>query len=567
MRQLLSLCTAALLFGCPSTSGPQGDIGPQGVTGQQGPSGPTGAQGPAGERGEKGDQGEVIFIDGGAARGPAGESVRVIALNTGDAACAQGGVRLVVDGGSAVVCNGAPGLAGPMGMPGPQGTPGLNVTVSAVFADGGCATGGVRLTAAGGTSTLVCNGAAGPAGGPGTQGPAGVAGPTGPVGAAGAQGAQGPPGQQGPAGPQGIAGAQGPAGAQGAQGPAGLAGTAGPQGPAGSAGAQGPVGAPGSAGPAGASVTITALGLGDTSCPFGGSRFTVGATSATACNGAPGGSGGSGSGGGSDAGVSEKVTFAGFTSTTHTGNLGGRTGANAICNAQFGGSHFCTDWEYDQAAPPGPIPNGTTWVDEGDSNTSSRFFRRYNEQLYTCVNWTNDLAVSTWGGNQVRGSAINSAGEFVTTWVSASNGGCQVPRALPCCRGGSLVRFRGYTANTYTGNLGGRAGANAICNANFSRSHFCSDWEWDQAGSPGPVPNGSVWMDEGDSNAQTSRFHRRQNEQLYTCVNWTNDLAVSTWGGNQVRGSAVNAVGEFVSTWVSASNGGCQTPRALPCCE
>lgn len=549
MRQLLSLCTAALLFGCPSTSGPQGETGPQGVTGQQGPSGPTGPQGPAGERGEKGDQGEVIFVDGGAARGPAGESVRVIALNAGDAACAQGGVRLVVDGGSAVVCNGAPGLAGAMGMPGPQGTPGLNVTVSAVFADGGCATGGVRLTAAGGTSTLVCNGAAGPSGGPGAQGPAGVPGPTGPTG---------------PAGAAGSAGAQGPQGPAGAQGPQGLAGAQGPQGPA---GAQGPAGLPGAAGPAGASVTITALGLGDTSCPFGGSRFTVGATSATACNGAPGGSGGSGSGGGADAGVSEKVTFAGFTSTTHTGNLGGRTGANAICNAQFSESHFCTDWEYDQAAPPAPIPNGTTWIDSGDSDPSSRYFRQYGNQLSTCMNWTNDQALSLFGGNLVRGRALNSVGEFVSTFVSASSGGCQIARALPCCRGGSLVRFRGYTTNTYTGNLGGRAGANAICNANFSRSHFCTDWEWDQAGSPGPVPNGNVWMDSGDSNAQTSRYHRQFGNQLSTCVNWTNDLAVSTFGGNQVRGRVVNAVGEFVSTFVSAANGGCQTPRALPCCE
>ena len=261
------------------------------------------------------------------------------------------------------------------------------------------------------------------------------------------------------------------------------------------------------------------------------------------------------------------MTFAGFTATTHTGNLGGRTGANAICNAQFASSHFCTDWEYDQAAPPGPIPNGTAWVDDGDSNTSSRFFRQYNNQLYTCVNWTNDLAAGMWSSNLVRGQAINSVGEFVSTWVSASNGGCQVARALACCRGGSLVRFRGYTANTYTGNLGGRAGANAICNANFSRSHFCTDWEWDQAGSPGPVPNGSVWVDDGDANAQTSRYHRQQNNQLYTCVNWTNELAAGQWSSNLVRGSAVNAVGEFVSTWVSASNGGCQTPRALACCE
>jgi hypothetical protein len=308
------------------------------------------------------------------------------------------------------------------------------------------------------------------------------------------------------------------------------------------------------------------LGVGDATCPFGGSRFTVGAVSASACNGAPGGSGGPGGGWSGDGGSPDKVFFAGYTTATFTGNLGGRTGANASCQAQFAGSHFCTDWEYDQAAPPGPVPAGSVWIDDGQQNPDNRFYREYGNQLGTCLNWTTNLANTTFGGSQVRGMAVNGQGEFVSTFVAAANGGCQVSRALPCCRGGTSVRFRGFTPTTHAGNLGGRAGANALCHANFAGSHFCADWEYDQAGSPGPVPAGSAWIDDGNS-ATATRFYREYGNQLGTCLNWTTDLANTTFGGSQVRGMAINGLGEFVSTFVAAGNGGCQVARAVPCCD
>src|SRR5947207_851957 len=87
----------------------------------------------------------------------------------------------------------------------------------------------------------------------------------------GANGAAGPAGPQGPAGPPGATGATGPAGPAGATGAAGPAGSAGPVGPAGAQGSAGPTGLAGTNGTNGASVTSTALPIGDPNCPNGGS--------------------------------------------------------------------------------------------------------------------------------------------------------------------------------------------------------------------------------------------------------------------------------------------------------
>jgi hypothetical protein len=345
-------------------------------------------------------------------------------------------------------------------------------------------------------------------------------------------------------------------GATGATGPAGPAGATGPAGPTGSAGA---------------SVTLNPLNPGDVSCPYGGTRFTVGASTAVACNGAPGPAGGGGGGGGSsDGGYGVPiVTFAGFTPATYAGNLGGRAGAHAICSSAFAGSHFCADWEYDQAGAPGPIPASQAWIDYGESDPDSRFFHYFGAQTSTCINWTNSSQSALYGGNLARGRAIDAVGAFVDTFIATGNGGCQNPKALACCFGGTTVRFRGFTTQTYAGNLGGRAGANALCHASFARSHFCSDWEYDQAAIPGPIPAAGAWIDYGESSATAagSRFHHYFGAQTSTCINWTNSSQSALYGGNLARGRAIDPLGAFFDTFVATGNGGCQTPRALPCCE
>jgi hypothetical protein len=81
---------------------------------------------------------------------------------------------------------------------------------------------------------------------------------------------------------RGKAGPTGPAGAQGSPGPAG------PQGPAGKDGAPGTNGKDGAAGSNGESVTSGVLQAGQEGCTEGGSKFTVGGKTTTACNGEKG---------------------------------------------------------------------------------------------------------------------------------------------------------------------------------------------------------------------------------------------------------------------------------------
>jgi hypothetical protein len=82
-----------------------------------------------------------------------------------------------------------------------------------------------------------------------------------------------------------LKGKAGPAGAPGAQG---SAGPAGPQGLAGKDGVNGKDGANGTSGTNGESVASAALNAGEEGCTEGGSKFTVGAKTTTACNGEKG---------------------------------------------------------------------------------------------------------------------------------------------------------------------------------------------------------------------------------------------------------------------------------------
>ncbi len=181
--------------------------------------------------------------DCGSATGPAGQSV-TSAVEAAGVNCPTGGVRLTSANGVTYVCNGPQGLrgdagpagpAGPTGAQGPTGATGQSVTTVAEPAGVNCATGGVRLTSASGTS-YVCNG---------LRGDAGVAGPT------------------------GATGSTGPAGALGPTGPAG------------------PVGATGPTGTAGQSVTTLAEAPG-ANCPSGGVRLTSASGTAYVCNGSSG---------------------------------------------------------------------------------------------------------------------------------------------------------------------------------------------------------------------------------------------------------------------------------------
>ena len=153
-------------------------------------------------------------------------------LDSGDKHCPAGGLRVTSTSGDEYVCDGAVGLQGDAGLQGLAGNDGT----------------------------------------PGSPGEQGFPGTAGIDGLSGAQGEMGFTGKEGLPGKTGAAGVDGAPGTIGAMGDRGAAGATGDKGDTGASGVQG------SAGPRGAdgiSVTATALGIGDDSCPNGGVKYTT----------------------------------------------------------------------------------------------------------------------------------------------------------------------------------------------------------------------------------------------------------------------------------------------------
>jgi hypothetical protein len=260
--------------------------------------------------------------------------------------------------------------------------------------------------------------------------------------------------------------------------------------------------------------------------------------------------------------------FVGFTPTTFTANLAGRSGADAKCNAAYAGSHFCTDWEVDETNPP-PIAT-TAWVDAGNSETSSRFFRASysTTDIYTCAGWTSASASGTPDGyNLQTGKIYTALGGLTSSFVAGGDGGCETARSLACCMGGTTVRFRGFTAS-HTGKLNGRSGANQLCETAFSGSHFCTDWEADQAAIHG-IPGSGAWVDAGNSAPTTRLYHQYyQTTDIYTCAGWTTDASNATPDGyNLATGHMLSSLGGLTSSFVAGGDGGCEVSRPLACCD
>ncbi|MEO8701275.1 MAG: hypothetical protein ABI867_14600 [Kofleriaceae bacterium] len=360
----------------------------------------------------------------------------------------------------------------------------------------------------------------------GSEGTVGPAGPPGPQGEPGPQGPQGPGGgEQGPTGPAG------PAGPQGAEGPAG------PAGPAGSQGTPGAPGAPGSQGPAG---------------PAG-------------SQGSPGSQGPRGLPGGEDT----SVAFVGYTATAFGGNLAGRSGAHAKCGAEFPGAHFCTDWEIEQSNPP-PVAT-SAWVDAGNTQSTSRLFRAQytTSSVNTCGGWTSSSAtVRPDGANLGNGLIFTPLGAIAQSFVATNDGGCENVRPLACCIGGTAIRFRGFTS-PQTGALGGRSGAHASCQSAFSGSHFCTDWEIDQAAVPAPIPATGAWVDPGDSQPSSRQFRADYTTtSITTCAGWTSaSPTVKPDGANLGRGLLVTQLGGISNSFVATNDGGCENARPIACCD
>jgi hypothetical protein len=225
----------------------------------------------------------------------------------------------------------------------------------------------------------------------------------------------------------------------------------------------------------------------------------------------------------------------------------------------------------DQANPTVAIPTSGAWLDTGNGTTTTRYFRPAwsASDIDTCAGWTSsDPLVKPDGLNLGRGEEMLSTGQVTTSFVSNTNGGCGNARPLLCCSGGSAVRFAGYTPQASNANLGGRLGAHALCNGAFPGSHFCTDWEYDQAAVASPPAGGSAWLDVGNATPD-SRYVRPSwsASDIDTCAGWTSsDPQVKPDGLNLGRGLIVTATGGVSTSFVSNTNGGCEDMLPLACC-
>lgn len=390
---------------------------------------------------------------------------------------------------------GEPGPTGPQGPAGPPGEvriidggtlvgpPGAGLTVAVIdVGDARCPMGGVEVTQhVDGGVTHVCNGLPGMPGLPGATGATGATGAAGPIGPAGPAGAVGPSGAMGPVGPAGAmgptgaTGAVGPAGATGAAGPAGATGAVGPAGATGATGAVGPAGAMGPAGPAGPAGAAGATGPVGPAGPPGAVLYL-------------------------DGGVvmsdPTRPTLAGYTTTKTTANMGGRIPAHQLCNAEFPGSYFCTEWEFKMAEPVIAPPWPGAWIDQASSDDE-------RATIGFCSNWSSTANYS---------HAIAGTNGYIIANSTAGTT-CASSLSVACCYRSGPVKFRGYTASTTTANMGGRITAHQACHAAFPGSRFCTEWQFKEANPAIAPPAPGAWVDQASSDDERAT--------IGFCSNWS----------------------------------------------
>jgi hypothetical protein len=255
---------------------------------------------------------------------------------------------------------------------------------------------------------------------------------------------------------------------------------------------------------------------------------------------------------------SELGTFVGFTTATFTGNLGGRVGAHASCQAQFGpNTWFCHATEFLNSSSQG-APTGGAWIDwsaaeNGNAVSSGGLSAgRSGTNTGSCLAWTSNAVTSNL--------TVGPSGEILST---GSGTDCTQTRPIACCAGPRPTRVRGPTTMTYTGNLGGRVGANAKCLLEFGGSaHFCHAAEYLRAASSLQLPVGGAWIDWSaspvDGTAIAAGLIRASRSATNTgcCLAWTSAAVTSNL--------TVTRTGEILST---GSGTDCTQSRPILCCE
>jgi len=256
---------------------------------------------------------------------------------------------------------------------------------------------------------------------------------------------------------------------------------------------------------------------------------------------------------------SELGTFVGFTSVTSTGNLGGRVGAHAMCQAQFGANAwFCHATEYVNSASQG-APVGGAWVDWSAAENGAAVTAC---GLSAGRSGTSNFSCSSWTSNSLSPSQliVGVNGEL----LSGSPGvDCSQQRPVTCCAGARATRVRGATTATYTGNLGGRVGANVKCQLEFgAAARFCHASEYLRAASSLQLPVGGAWIDwsaspvDGSAIVAGTRASRSATAN-FSCSSWTS----ASLSSSQL---IVSSTGELLS---GSPGVNCGQARPIACCD
>jgi hypothetical protein len=247
--------------------------------------------------------------------------------------------------------------------------------------------------------------------------------------------------------------------------------------------------------------------------------------------------------------------FVGFTTATFNGGSpGGRVARHAACDAEFTGSHFCHFAEFALAGSAARPTASGAWIDPSTLSNTGSVTNAMSVQAgrlsgtSDCSNWTSSAVGS-------------SGGYYVDSNGNPAEYGCSNTRQLACCSTPSRVGFAGFTSATTTGNAGGHAGMNGMCQAQFPSSHLCHTAEYMRANSGVPVPASGAWLDPSAmvdyrGSAYTNaglptagRYYLNSN----SCYAWTS----STLGNK----------GEYMPTnGGSIFNGDCSAARVVACC-
>jgi hypothetical protein len=234
----------------------------------------------------------------------------------------------------------------------------------------------------------------------------------------------------------------------------------------------------------------------------------------------------------------------------YTGNLGGWTGANQKCDAEFPGSFFCTYTDVLQAETTLAPGAAGAWVD---------IYRNSTPTLVKGQSFSETCSVSgvgSWSTNVA--STSSTGGLTLNDTGNVTRSSCAGLRPIACCRARRTVVLRGFTATGYSGNLGGWTGANQKCAAEFPGSFFCSYTDVLQAETTLAPGGAGAWVD----------IYRNSTSTLVKGQSFSETCSVSGVGSWATNIASTSSTGGLVlNDTGNVSRASCAGVRPLSCCS